>query len=116
MKGDRKLVIGDMVIIKNTGKTYSTYVSAARTLGADFSDIKNENGIYDRKYRSSDKWRYGDVPTKNDIAVIRNIDDVDWRRDIILVERILDCIQFIMNQRGVEIHQGYFLEQELFEI
>lgn len=106
MKGDRKLIIGDIVKVENPGQTYSTYRKAAIKLGADYNPTE-----LSLDSMPTDKWQYGGVPTKHDLAVIRNIENM------LLIERISDCRQFIINEMGVKLqHQADFLEQELFEI
>jgi len=110
--------IGDIVKVHNPGQTYSTYTKAAEILGADYSFYHSSPtaDYVSRKSKSSDKWQYGDVPTENDVAVIKNIMDIGYRTNIVLIERISDSKQFIIGIGGLDLNTKDFLEQELFEI
>lgn len=99
--------IGDIIVIKNNGHQYTTYIDMAIQLGADVSSIITKHLIQSgHSYKSVDynlarqdkscKWIYDGNVGNGDVCKILNMSG-----DHYLVERIFDGMQFLMAEYGM---------------
>jgi hypothetical protein len=111
---------GDFVNVKNTGNTYSTYMDMANALGADidtqdWQNYDRETGKikYNPKVRKS-LWRYGGVPARNGIYIVKNIKQSIAGQIYVLIEHKDTRLQFVIGVNGLKMDN--YLEDDLFEL
>ena len=101
--------IGDIIVIKNNGHQYTTYIDMAIQLGADVSNVISKHlSQSGHSYRSMDynlarkdrscKWIYNESLNNGDVCKLLNMSGTDHY----LVERIFDGRQFLMAEYGMK--------------
>lgn len=105
-----KIKIGDSVKVISNGYQYTTYSEKAIELGADVSAyIRNcfRNGLtvnHGRARRDRKcKWIFDNDVGNGDICEVINFDD----RNHVLIERIYDGRQFLMDPDGFEYYGSH---------
>jgi len=119
MRMYNKIKIGNTIRISDTGHQYCGYVVKAMELGADVSPYirayyNNHGSTHGMKQGiamadRSPKWIYESHVKKGDICEVLNMDQ---RNGHVLVERMPDGRQFLMDAPGCEVIKETFGDKD----
>ena len=108
----RDIKIGTVVKVTHSGYTYNTYTEKAIELHADVSKylincLRSQTRPNTDRARSdrSSMWIYGQNPRDGDICIVVNDSSSKGER-YILVERVGDGRQFILENSGLSVEQN----------
>ena len=104
----KTIEIGDLVGITDPGYQYTSYTEKAIELKADVSDYVRKthaNGTrVNHRIAQEDRscgWIYNDECEKGDICIVLNMSSSQH----VLIQRIHDGRQFLMDSSGLKIHK-----------
>lgn len=108
----KDIKVGEIVKVTNKGYTYNTYTEKAIELHADVSDYLMK--CRREQFRASDsiarldrssRWIYGASPNNGDVGIVVNKSNSSTK--YILIERIVDGRQFILENTGLTVHENH---------
>ena len=123
----RDIKVGAVVKVTHSGYTYNTYTEKAIELHADVSNylincLRSQTRPNTERARSdrSSSWIYGQNPSDGDIGIVINKSasgDDRYSEKYILIERIGDGRQFILESSGLTLNQnGDMFSDKDFEL